>query len=277
MRAPDGNQPGEGLLDKEILSAIDLSGRTACVTGAASGIGRATARRLAQAGAGLLLIDLNPAGLEETASLLEGIGGSVRLCSGDLCDVAFLERTVAEQGGTIDILVNNASILSPRPIFEVDEEEWKSVVDLDLKSYFFLSKLVAQALVRSGIEGSIVNVASQAYLIPNFGMATYVAAKGGVVAMTRAFARELGVHGIRVNAVSPGQVDTPGSAEIRRKMRALSKAPVSSEDVPVPARSVFNRKATASEIADAILFLSCNLSRYVTGAILPVDGGSALI
>ena len=264
----------------DLINSIDLSGRTACITGAGGGIGRATAEKLAQAGATLLLMDIYRARLNETAAAVERLESVAVPALADISNVAEIERSVSEFIEThdkIDILVNNASILLPQRIDDVDEHSWDQTVDINLKGYFFLSKTISRYMIRSGKGGSIINVASQSYLVPRSGMSSYATTKGGVIAMTRAFAKELGVHNIRVNAVSPGEVDTLGSVEIRSKMRAMAEKHGGPNNQVASARSVFNRQASAEEIANAILFLACDLSLYVTAAILPVDGGYSVM
>lgn len=259
-----------------LISSIDLTGRVAYITGAGGGIGRATAERLAQAGAALFLVDIDQARLLETARAVEWLGGIAATTVADVSNVPELERAVAEgmaTHGRIDILVNNASILVPQAIGEVDEDDWQQTIDINLKGYFFLSKIVARHMVERGDGGSIVNIASQAYLVPRSGMTTYATSKGGVVAMTRAFARELGAQGIRVNALSPGSVDTESANQTRLQFLAAAEKTSGAPVQPAPPRSVFGRPASADEIADAVLFFACDLSRYVTAATLSVDGG----
>lgn len=233
---------------------IDLSGQTAWVTGGASGIGRATARLLARAGARVVSLDLSPGPTEA------GIDG----CVLDVRDPAAIEHLVdnleAENLGA-DILVNAAGITRDAVVWRLSDEDWQRVLDVNLTGAFRLTRACAPGMRRRG-RGAIVNVASINGLRGQFGQSNYAASKGGLIAFTYAVATELAREGIRVNAVAPGFVDTAMTAALREdiRQRAVDGA-------------LMRRLGRPEEIASAILFLASSLASFITGQVLVVDGG----
>lgn len=233
---------------------IDLSGQTAWVTGGASGIGRATARQLARAGARVISLDLSAGPTEP------GIDG----CVLDVRDQAAIEHLVdnleAENLGP-DILVNAAGITRDAVVWRLSDPDWQSVLDVNLTGAFRLTRACAPGMRRRG-RGSIVNVASINGLRGKFGQSNYAASKGGLIAFTHAVATELAREGIRVNAVAPGFVDTAMTAALREdiRQRAVDGA-------------LMRRLGQPEEIASAILFLASSLASFITGQVLIVDGG----
>ena len=225
-----------------------LTDRRIVITGAASGIGRATAQLFRAEGAKLILVDRNAEGLEADAAL------AVDVTDAEACRTAVASAATASGG--IDGLVNCAGIMRTGPTADVTEAVWRSVIDVNLSGTFFMVQACLPFLRQSAVA-SIVNIASGAGLLPNGkGLAAYAASKGGVIALTKALASDLAPE-VRVNCVCPGMVDTP--------MADGHKAGV--------VNYALKRMAEPSEIANAILFLIGPEGSYVTGATLAVDGG----
>lgn len=244
-----------------------LANRVALITGAASGIGLATAHRFAAEGARLLLADRNAEGLHAACRSLGG--GPHEAVAFDVTDEAAwiaVAKRIADTHGRLDILVNNAGFGSFKSIADTSLDQWRSILAVNLDSVFLATKYLLPLLAASG-RGAIVNMSSIRGIVaaPNTG--SYCAAKGGVRMFTKATALECAAlgNGVRANAIHPGHIATPLSApayadaEIAEKLLA---------DVPL------GRIGEATEIADAILFLASDESRYMTGAELVVDGGT---
>lgn len=245
---------------------MDLTGRTALVTGASSGLGRHFAGVLSRAGAAVALAARRVDKLEEVAASIRSEGGravTVRLDAGDAASVRAAVAQADEQLGGLDILVNNAGTTVSRPLLELTEADWDSVVDVNLKGCFLVAQEAARAMVRGGRGGSIVNVASILGLRVAAQLAPYVASKAGLVRLSEAMALELSRHRIRVNALCPGYIETdinqaffatpPGEALIKR----------------IPQR----RLGRMQELDGPLLLLCSDAGSYVTGATLAVDGG----
>lgn len=246
-----------------------LSGRGVIVTGAASGVGRATARAFAAAGARVALVDRDEAGLDAT---LDGIAGPERhrpfvFDLRNTGDISGLVADAARHLGNLWALAHIAAVLKRQPLEDVTEADWDLQLDVNLKAAFFLDRAVGEALIAAGDGGRIINFTSGSFLIgPMSGSDAYVAAKGGIVSMTRGFARSYGPHGILVNAVSPGQIDTP--------MQHVDNPP---EVVAAGIRACpLGRMGRPDEVAAVVVFLASRHASFVNGATINVSGGSIM-
>jgi NAD(P)-dependent dehydrogenase (short-subunit alcohol dehydrogenase family) len=249
---------------------LSLEKKGAMITGAASGIGRGIALRLAEMGAAVALLDIDEAQGRTTASEIVAKGGRAIFLRADVrsrndCHQA-VERVVADFG-QIDILCNNAGIAIRKDVVALNEEEWDLALDVTLKSVYLLSHEVVPHMIRAG-GGCIINTGSGWSLKGGPRAAAYCAAKGGGVNLTRAMAIDYGRHNIRVNCVCPGDIDT---AMLHGECQQLGEDP--GEFMRVAAARPLARVGTPEDVANAVLFLASNLSAWVTGTHLVVDGG----
>ncbi len=248
-------------LENETL--LNLSGKNALVTGAAKGIGRAIAERLVAAGANVTLADLDASG-EATA---KEIGGSFVVCDITNADQLSAAVTAAARGGNLDILVNNAGIYpTTGPIDKVTDSFVTKMLEVNVRAQYSAAREAARAMKNGG---AIVNLASIAGIRGGANITAYSASKGAVIAMTRAFANELGPRGIRVNAIAPGIIDTPGVQE--------QMAPLKAGGLDIDAAIAANPLRIAGQpdhIARVTLFLVSELAAFVTGQTVVVDGGA---
>jgi NAD(P)-dependent dehydrogenase (short-subunit alcohol dehydrogenase family) len=245
-----------------------FDGKVALVTGAASGIGRATARLFAERGAAVVAADVDEPGGRETARLVAEAGGRAHFVRTDVGDPAQVERMVAaavEAFGRLDFAHNNAGIGGAGlPIPDYPLAEWQRGIDIMLSGVFYGMKYEIPAILRAG-GGAIVNTSSGAGLVGFPGMAAYVAAKHGVIGLTRTAALEWGARGIRINAICPG------TARSRMVDEWLGSDP--GHEAQVAALHPIGRIAEPREIAEAVLWLCSPGASFVSGAALPVDGG----
>ena len=243
-----------------------LDGKTALVTGAGRGIGRATAIRLATDGAKIAInFKGNTAAAEETKMAVEAAGSQGALVQGDVSVDAEAERVVKEAlafgGGRLDILVNNAGITRDNLLLRMSAEEWDAVLDLNLRGAFLITKAAMRPMMKQR-AGRIVNVSSIAGVMGNAGQANYSAAKAGLIAFTKTVAREMASRNITANAVAPGFVPTDLTSIVPKDVQdAMLK------QIPLA------RFGTAEDVANAIAFLASDEASYITGQVLVVDGG----
>jgi 2-deoxy-D-gluconate 3-dehydrogenase len=258
-----------------LAQLYDLSGRTAIVTGGAMGIGQAIALRLSEAGARIMIADIAEEASSRTVERIKADGGTAKFIVADAGKAADAERVVrstVDAYGTVDILVNNAGIYPLAPLLEISEELWDRTHDVNLKGVFFYSKAAALQMISAGHSGRIINIASIDSLHPDPNVAHYSAAKGGLIMLTKALALELAPHGILVNAVAPGDVQTPGTEAILEAMGASADEVL---ETLLP-RLPLGRAAQSDDVAKVVLFLAGGAADYMTGTVVLVDGGRIL-
>ncbi len=257
-------------MNPNILNLISLEGRVALISGAASGIGRGTARRLAESGASVVLLDIHEEGGRRTASEIQNEGAHALFISCDVRSDSDCRRAVelsANAFGRMDILVNNAGLAVRKNTVDLEEGEWDLSLDVMLKGPFLLSRHVIPHMIRCG-GGSIINMGSGWSLKGGPDAVAYCAAKGGILNMTRAMAIDHGPDNIRVNCVCPGDVDTPLLRSECAQIGAEESAFLAEA-----AQRPLGRIGMPEDVANAVLFFASDLSKWVTGAFLVVDGG----
>ena len=245
-----------------------LDGKTALVTGASRGIGRAVALALAAAGA---RVAINYAGnvkaAEEVKASIEAAGGTAILCQADVADSAAVEAMVAavvKEFGTIDILVNNAGITRDTLLMRMKDEDFAKVLDTNLKGVFYCTKAVSKLMMKKR-AGRIVNMASVVGLVGNAGQTNYAAAKAGVIGFSKSAAKELASRGITVNVVAPGFIGTDMTAGLPESVKEKMLT-----DIPL------GRMGEPEDVANAVLFLASDQASYITGQVVNVDGGMVM-
>ncbi len=247
-----------------------LHNKVALITGAGSGLGRATSMRFSQEGAKVVVVDLLTEFGEETVREIIDRGGRAIFVKGDVSsrlDVEAMVKRTNEEFGRIDILHNNAGIKVNKGLLDTEEDEWDKVIDVNLKSVFLGSKLAAPYMIKQG-GGSIINTASIFGTVSVPRALAYCASKGGVMALTRALALELAPYKIRVNCICPGAMETR-QLESTFKSRADPEGAKKDTLAQIP----LSRLGQPSDIANAAVFLASEESSFITGAALCVDGG----
>lgn len=246
----------------------NLQNRAALITGAGSGIGRATAVRLAQDGAKIAVADWNAETGGKTVQMIETVGGEAIFLQCDVSKVADTERIVAEtvaRFGQLNILVNSAAVMLEKTVVDTTEEDWDRIVDINLKGIFFCAKHAILQFRRQQSGGVIINMASVNSFFAEGGIAAYCATKGGIAQLTRALAMDHGLEGVRVNALAPGWIETPMNAKffalgphIREQAGKLH---------------AIGRIGQPEEVANAVAYLVSDEAGFITGSLLTVDGG----
>lgn len=243
---------------------MELEGKVALVTGGAQGIGRAIGLLLAQKGATIVISDINIQKAEETAQEIEALGQKAMAVQVDVANFQEVEKMVdaiVEKFSRIDILVNNAGITRDKLILRMSEEDWDSVIRINLKGTFNCTKAALKYMSRQR-SGKIVNIASVVGMMGNAGQANYSASKAGIIGFTKTIAREFAQRGINVNAIAPGYIQTPMTDVLPEKVKEELKRLIPMERLGQP-----------EDVAQAVLFLVSEASSYITGQVLNVNGG----
>jgi NAD(P)-dependent dehydrogenase (short-subunit alcohol dehydrogenase family) len=245
-----------------------LKDRVALVTGGGSGIGRASAIRLAEEGAKVAVNDINPATGQEAVKTITDAGGTAVFIQADVSKVAECERIVAETVkafGRLDILVNNAAVMVEKTVVDTTEEDFDRITGVNLKGVFFVAKYAIMQMQKQGGGGNVVNMASVNSFFAEGGIAAYCMTKGGIAQFTRALAMDHSGEGIRVNAIAPGWIETPMNENffalgphIREQAGRLH---------------AIGRTGQSVEVANMVVFLVSDEASFVTGSLMTVDGG----
>jgi 3-oxoacyl-[acyl-carrier protein] reductase len=248
---------------------MDLSNKVAVVTGSARGIGKAIALKLAEVGADVVVNDIPAAAeaLEGTANEIRALKRKALAITADVsssADVNNFIETTAAQMGHIDILVNNAGVTRDQLIMRMTDEEWDTVLNIDLKSAFLCSRAVIRYMMKQR-WGRIISIASVVGLGGNAGQANYAAAKAGIIGLTKSIAKEVGSRNITANAIAPGFIETKMTEALDEKQRQTLVQ-------RIPLQSI----GTPRDVAEAVAFLASEEARYITGQVLGVDGGMGL-
>jgi 3-oxoacyl-[acyl-carrier protein] reductase len=247
--------------------ALSLAGRVAIITGGGRGIGAATASAFARAGAHVALVDSQTRGATQTAEKIGLAGGEALHFHGDVTDAFAIERIVdrvVEEWGQVDVLLNNAGIVRDAKLAELSDEDWATTLDVNLRGAMICTRVVVPHMLKRG-SGRILSAASVVARMGNYGQTAYAASKGGIIGMTRTWARELGPSGITANCVAPGFIDTEMVKSVPAKIVEQFLA-------RIPAR----RLGSAEEVANVYLFLASDLASFMNGAVVGVDGGVLL-
>ncbi|MGH7026419.1 2-dehydro-3-deoxy-D-gluconate 5-dehydrogenase KduD [Brevundimonas sp.] len=244
---------------------FDLTGKVALVTGGNTGLGQGIALALAEAGADIVSVALSDS--DETVAKVQAMGRRAAAVSADLTSIEPVERVVQEAlaaMGRIDILVNNAGLIRRADAVDFTEADWDLVMNINLKTVFFMSQAVARHFIKQGDGGKIINIASMLSFQGGIRVPSYTASKSGVAGLTKLMANEWAPHRITANAIAPGYFATANT-------QALREDPVRSAEIlgRIPA----GRWGEPSDLGGAAVFLASRASDYVQGAILPVDGG----
>src|SRR3984885_8319750 len=242
-----------------------IKDKVVIVTGAAAGIGAGVAQLFAAEGAHVFLVDLDGTQVKKLAASLQSEGGSAFGFEADARNRAAMEKVVEDaitRFGRIDVLINNAGVYPRQPFLEMTEEQWDSMHNINLKNDFHCTKLVIPHMVKQR-AGAVVNISSVTFFTGLENLTHYIASKGAIIGFTRALAREMGEHNVRLNCITPGAIETEGERKLMSKQKAGE----------VLAQQSLKRRITPLDLARVCLFLSTELSDAMTGQTLNVDGG----
>jgi 3-oxoacyl-[acyl-carrier protein] reductase len=247
---------------------LDMSGKTALVTGAGRGIGRATAIKLGAAGAKVAInYNASEAQAQEVVAAIKAAGGEAQAVKADVSkadEVDAMVNGLVKEWGKVDILVNNAGITRDNLMMRMSQDEWDAVIDTNLRSAYFCTKAVLRSMLRNR-WGRIISLSSVVGLTGNAGQANYAAAKAGLIGFTKSVAREVGGRNITANAIAPGFIETDITAGLPEELKAAMLK-------TIPA----DRYGQPDDIANAVVFLASDLAAYINGQVLNVDGGMVM-
>ena len=242
----------------------ELANQIAVVTGAGRGIGQAIALKLAASGADVVAVDLKPEFCAETVQQVQALGRKAWTVGANVAEAASTDAAVEQilkEPGRVDILVNNAGITRDGLLMRMSEADWDAVLDINLKGAFLFTKALTRAFMKQR-SGRVINIASVIGLMGNAGQCNYAASKAGLIGFTKSCAKEFASRGVTVNAIAPGFIQTAMTDKLSQEQKdAITKL------IPLAALG------TADDVANAVWFFALPASRYITGQVLPVDGG----
>ncbi len=249
--------------DKGVILEVDFTAKTVVITGSSRGLGKEIAKKYAQLGANVVINGTSKTIFETEQEFIEQ-GYSVKAYEGDISSAenakAIIEFAV-KSFGTVDVLVNNAGIIRDKLLVRMSDEDWDSVLDVNLKSVFLCTKAVAKLMMKKR-AGTIINITSIVGVTGNAGQANYAASKSGMIGFTKSIAKELGSWGVTCNAIAPGFIETDMSNQLSDEIKEKYIT-------AIPLR----RAGTPSEVADVVCFLSSDMAKYITGQVIHIDGG----
>ena len=262
-----------------VRNAFDLTGRTALVTGAASGIGHTTAEALAGAGATVVCADLDAAGAAETARTILAQGGRAESAELDVAArgaVSTLVGHITGRHGRLDVMCNIAGVMIDSSIIDVDADEFERILNVNLKGVLYGCQAAGRVMVAQG-GGSIINMSSAAVLTPSPGIGPYAICKAGVAQLTKSMAVEVGERGVRVNTIAPGFIPTNMTARYYRNPDgSVNEEMKAAVLAPMARYAPLRRVGTTSDIAYCVLYLASDASNFVTGQLLSPNGGVSM-